>query len=910
MTDTAAPVRRPFLSRPTPPGNQIQSDDVATTATYRVRRRWPLTGRDTDVEATARLLLADGLHGVLVTGDTGVGKSRVVEAALNRCAAGSCQVVPITSTPADRDVPFGAVRHLLPEPSGPTPSSVSAAATELAEVVARDLLKLADGRTIVLGVDDASWLDEASAALVQHLVVHAGARVLLTARTEAVGTLPVEGLRQWGRLARIDLSPLTWSQTKDLVKVALGAPADGLTLDGLWRVTGGNPLFLREVLCDALDNGDLTVHEDVVTWRNEMPGEVYLSDTAEAALAGLAPEELAALRYVAFGDSVPVEVIERLVPSAVLERLEEHRLIQLDQSAPTPQVRVTHPLHAYAVRARTGALRARRIRNELAMTIMVVGSDDRVRTVRWRLAAELEVPDDEVLAASDEALLRQDVAGAEQLARRVHTPLGAWRLGRVLIARGAYAEAERSLADAYQELTDPAQRANLAALRAVNLFWGFREPQRALEVIAEAKARLSEEPPADLLAAEALVAVFHDRTDEASALVDRLLRDPPRDPLLATAIAPLRPQLLLFTGRPAQAIVELTTDQAELPGAWPMMRAMAQSCHVQALVMTGEVRQAAEVVQRYYRDAVEHGSPAGVGLLALAGGICAYYQGETEQAAQWLREARALTDHHPRFRFRETTLAISAGVAAQLGLVEEARELLARLGQASDGSPTVDCGPADYGAFGEVWSLVLSGDRSGASTVLRRRAAEATAVGNRLMAMEFLHVDMRLRPATETAARLREIATETDGQLYTLLADHATALARRDVREMNRVSAAFEQLGYRGFALEAAATGAMFGGGRETNALARRTQRLLGEHQGTWPEWLPPPKSAPVLTRREQQVCELAATGMETAAIARALSLSTRTVENHLQRAYGKLGIHGRAELAAALAEDGYLIHR
>lgn len=479
-----------------------------------------------------------------------------------------------------------------------------------------------------------------------------------------------------------------------------------------------------------------------------------------------------------------------------------------------------------------------------------------------------------------------------------------------MIARGAHAEAEQSLADADRELTDPAQRANLAALRAVNFFWGFREPQRALDLIAEAKARLAEEPPTDLLAAEALVAVFHDRTDEATVLVDRLLRQPPHDPLLATAIAPLRPQLLLFTGRPAQAIAELTTSQAELPGAWPTMRAMTQSCHVQALVMTGEVRQAAEVLQRYYRDAVEHGSPAGVGLLALAGGICAYYQGQTEQAAQWLREARALTDQHPRFRFRETTLAISAGVAAQLGLVEEARELLSRLGQPSDGSPMVDCGPADYGAFGEVWSLVLAGDRSGASAVLRRRAAEATAAGNRLMAMEFLHVDMRLSPAAETAARLQEIAAETDGQLYTLLADHATALARRDVREMNRVSAAFEQLGYRGFALEAAATGAMFGGGRETNALARRTQRLLGEYQGTWPEWLPPPKAAPVLTRREQQVSELAAIGMETAAIARALSLSARTVENHLQRAYGKLGIHGRAELAAALAEDGLLIHR
>lgn len=852
------------------------------------------------MEVIARQLLADGLHGVLLTGDMGVGKSRVVEAVLNRCAASSCHVVRITSTPADRALPLGAIHHLLPATSRSFADS-----TEIPQVVARKLLKVAEGRTIVLGVDDASWLDESSAAVVQHLVIHAGARVLFATRTEAVGTLPVEVLRRWGRLARIDLAPLTWYQTKQLVKAALGAPMDGLTLYGLWRVTDGNPLFLREVLCGAVDNGALTVQESIVTWRNGVRGDAYLSDTAATSLETLSPEELDALRYVAYGDPAPLEVIERLVPVPVLEWLEEHRLIQLDQSARSPQVRVTHPLHAYALRARTGALRAQRIRAELAAAIMATGSDDRIRVVRWQLDAQLDVPDDEVLAASDEALLRQDVAVAEQLARQVRTPAGARRLGRALVARGEYAEAEKWLADAYRDLTDPAQRTNVAALRAVNLFWGFREPQRALEVIAEAKVALPADGSSDLLAAEALVVVFEGRTDEAVEMVARLERHPPDDPLLATAITSLRPQLLLFTGRPAQAIVELATDQAGLPGAWPTMRAMTQACHVQALVMTGAVRHAAEAVQRYYRDAVEHGSPVGVGILALAGGICAYYEGRTEQAAQWLREARALTDDHPRFRFRETTLAISAGVAAQLGLVDEARELLARLDQAD-----VDPSAADYGAFGEVWALVISGDRSGASAVLRRRAAEASAVGNLLMATEFLHVDMRLAPSAATAARLQQIAAGTDGELYTLLADHANALARRDVREMNRVSATFEQLGYRGFALEAAATGAMFGGGRETNALARRAQRLLGEHQGTWPEWLPEPKSPPVLTRREQQVSELAANGMDTAAIARALTVSTRTVENHLQRAYGKLGIHGRAELAAALAEDSFLIHR
>jgi DNA-binding CsgD family transcriptional regulator len=38
--------------------------------------------------------------------------------------------------------------------------------------------------------------------------------------------------------------------------------------------------------------------------------------------------------------------------------------------------------------------------------------------------------------------------------------------------------------------------------------------------------------------------------------------------------------------------------------------------------------------------------------------------------------------------------------------------------------------------------------------------------------------------------------------------------------------------------------------------------------------------------------------------IAETLVVSTRTVENHLQRAYEKLGLSGRSELAAALGSD------
>src|SRR5262249_36080305 len=53
------------------------------------------------------------------------------------------------------------------------------------------------------------------------------------------------------------------------------------------------------------------------------------------------------------------------------------------------------------------------------------------------------------------------------------------------------------------------------------------------------------------------------------------------------------------------------------------------------------------------------------------------------------------------------------------------------------------------------------------------------------------------------------------------------------------------------------------------------------------------------LTVTEQRVVELAAAGMSNKEIARALSIAVHTTEVHLSRAYAKLGVRSRTQLAA-----------
>jgi DNA-binding CsgD family transcriptional regulator len=62
------------------------------------------------------------------------------------------------------------------------------------------------------------------------------------------------------------------------------------------------------------------------------------------------------------------------------------------------------------------------------------------------------------------------------------------------------------------------------------------------------------------------------------------------------------------------------------------------------------------------------------------------------------------------------------------------------------------------------------------------------------------------------------------------------------------------------------------------------------------------PRPAGDLTETELRTAELAATGLSNKEIARELFVNVHTVEVHLSRAYAKLGISSRGQLASRLS--------
>jgi DNA-binding NarL/FixJ family response regulator len=100
-----------------------------------------------------------------------------------------------------------------------------------------------------------------------------------------------------------------------------------------------------------------------------------------------------------------------------------------------------------------------------------------------------------------------------------------------------------------------------------------------------------------------------------------------------------------------------------------------------------------------------------------------------------------------------------------------------------------------------------------------------------------------------------------------------------DIGELQRARAAFLECGAPRLADRAAS---------ELRRLGLRVPRA-GARTGT-------------LSAREREIAELVGSGRTNRQIAAELHLSEKTVENHLSRVYGKLGISSRAALAALIS--------
>ena len=211
--------------------------------------------------------------------------------------------------------------------------------------------------------------------------------------------------------------------------------------------------------------------------------------------------------------------------------------------------------------------------------------------------------------------------------------------------------------------------------------------------------------------------------------------------------------------------------------------------------------------------------------------------------------------------------------------------------------------------FGRAWALAAAGDLPGARRVLFAAADLASTMGYRIAEAWLLHDVARLGDPASVVDRLGDLASACEGELVGAYASHAAAAAAGRPEALVESSDRFARLGARLLAAEAATEAAQAfqqrGEGRAAAAMGARSTTLAEDCEGARTPGLASVVTVVPLTSRERDIATLAAQGESSKAIAARLFLSVRTVNNHLQSVYSKLGVTGRGQLAGALEPAG-----
>src|SRR5215216_5382464 len=889
-------------------------------------------------------LLADIHRGrsrsLVLRGEAGIGKTALLKYLVE--SASDLTVAQAVGVESEMELAFSSLHQLCGPmldrlPTLPAPQrqaleivfGLSAGAAPDRFLVGLAVLSLfsevADERPLLCVVDDAQWLDQASALTLAFV-----ARRLLA---EPVGIVfaarePVEELQH---LSELEVHGLRSSDAGALLNSTVRLKLDAQVRDRIIAETRGNPLALMELpqglTATQLAGGfglfgaqDLSRHIQESFVRQLQA----LSDEARRLLLVGAAEPL--------GDPLLLWcAAERLaIAPAAAEEAEAHRLLTIGE-----RVRFRHPLARSAVYRSAAPPERRNAHRALAEATDPDTDPDRRAWHRAHAAVGVDEPvAGELERSADRAQARGGAAAAAAfLARAAElTPDPAERGRRALAA--AQAKFDAAASDAALELLataelaplDELQRARLERLRAEVEFTRTRGSD-APALLLDAARRLE---PLDA----AMARETHLEAMAAAMFAGRLGDDPGvRETAEAAQAAPAAPQ-------PPRAI-DLLLDglatrftEGYSAGVPPLRTALDAFREVEALTPS-DVRWlwlACRLAQDLWDDelwevlatrGLRVARDAGaLGVLPIAATYRAslhVHEGAFGAAASLIDEADAITQATDMAPLKYASLMLAAwrgdeaaaldliesgrseatarGEGMGLGVIEWATALLYNgCGRYAEALAAAQrgCEHDDVGLF--AWSLaelieagVRSGATDAASAALDRLSGRARAsgtdwalgieAGSRALLSEGRSAEPLYCEAVERLARSRGVVHLARARLVYgewLRREQRRVDAREQLRAAHEM---FTAMGAEAFAERA--RGELLATGE---TVRQRTAETRDD-----------------LTAQERQIAQLARDGLSNVEIGARLFLSPRTVEWHLHHVFGKLGIRSRRELASAL---------
>lgn len=868
---------------------------------------WPLTGRDAEMQR-ALSSLRHGARSVFLHGAAGAGKSRIAHAVGDVCEDEGWLVLRAAGNRALSAIPFATFAPALAR--GPHEPVLPSSTDPLTLFTTADaaILALAEGRRVLLVLDDLPASDQVSLTLLSQLVAAGRLQVIATVVDgEPVpdAALPIAA---GPSATRIDIADLGLDEVGALLTAALGAPVAHRDVVELHRASHGNPLFLRELVLGAWAAGDFEHVDGRWHLARRAQGTPALRDLIRARLRELTASERDAVERLAVCQ--PLRLSEFTSPGAAeaLADLESRAMITVDESGHGVSITLAHPHYAAAVREAMPRIRAIALLNEQSLIVEQAGMDpaDELRVAMWRLDAG-GVPDrDLLLRAAQLALRAHDHRTAARLTEAViaqpdvdagtllmHADL-MWALGRSSDALAALERAETAAlaSDRPQDLLP-----TIASRRAEVYGADPLGSERGIRLLEE----VDETDPAQrvpVLLSKAGLTMHLERVHEAMTYLDAaepyLAAAPAGAGLLALSRAtPLcyleRSDDALAAGR--AALAHSRTEGAAFP---PRKAAMVLAG---VLIDREEYDEAEALLIDSLHEAIRDEDHLTSRVDELHMGRLLWLRGRLGAASRWLQDAVSGAELHGPASVRSPALGLLAVIAAEQADVERAKALRAKMDEGYDHSDT-------FTALADAWIACVTGDADEAARILVTKAETAIPDGAYSVAATFLHQLGRLGSRThaqDAAERLAALAELAPSGRVRIRAEHARAEALADPAVLREVGEKWEARGALLYAAECFASASRSardaGRGRDAAADAQRAATLTAACEGASTPLLRFTDAVDPLTPREREIASLAAQGLSSNEIAQRLFLSPRTVNNHLQSTYTKLGIRGRREL-------------
>jgi DNA-binding CsgD family transcriptional regulator len=316
----------------------------------------------------------------------------------------------------------------------------------------------------------------------------------------------------------------------------------------------------------------------------------------------------------------------------------------------------------------------------------------------------------------------------------------------------------------------------------------------------------------------------------------------------------------------------------------------------------GHLAQAEFIGDAGYQVSVEKTNVDGQAWFASILGLVYLVQGRLVASINMFRESASLFGSlgHPGWRWGLSGIALASSYQGDPRTAESA------LVDLDQGPPTAVRIQEVSTIRGRAWSALVRGELTTARDLLWEAVTLAKSWGQHSTEAEALHDLVRTGAVTPAANRLELLRDVVDGSFMEARLSFCRAAARDDIDLAAQAAAQFDAIGANLFSAEASALeGRLASSGglrRRASAAEAQAPRSLSKCERASLAWLPRSTDSTHLSEREAEVALLAAQNLTSREIAERLFVSVRTVDNHLQQVYVKLGVKRRTELAAHLS--------